>query len=273
MSAMAETEFLDAIASYLRAAGASKTDIAEPLQAGDLPAVVLSLDSVHRVGSGLGERTAMVTDGVLQWTATIDLANPVLPEEPSFKLVPDDHPETLILPQGDLRRADGSEGALGPADLSVSLNGTALTVVNAPPAAGQVRADAPLGVLTFSSPLPKTGKVVATYFISQWERRVTEIAGVLRVDVRAADVAGVTTLSATVVDALLQAAHPTVKGLRKIAVTSLASIGVPDPLRADSRGRAALFSFDYENEVDRPYSSGGIIERIEITSTLNGSKK
>jgi len=271
---MAETHFLNAVAAYLHTK-AGHGDVAEPAQAGDLPAVVVSLDSVQRLGSGLGERTTMISNGVLSWTATIDLANPVLPEDPKFKLVPDDHPEQLILPQGALLRADGSEGALGPADLSVTVGGTPQTVVKAPPGPGEVSADALLGMLTFGSPLPTAGNVVVSYFIGQWERRITEIAGVLRVDVRAADASGVASLSTAVVDALLQAIHPALKGLRKIALTSLSSVGIADPLRADSRGRTALFSFDYEHEIDRPYSSGGVIDRIEqhvdVTERLNSS--
>ena len=267
---MAETHFLNAVAAYLRGT-AGKGDVAEPVQAGDLPAVVVSLDSVQRVGSGLGERTTMVTSGVLHWTATIDLANPVLPEDPKFKLVTQDHPEQLILPQDTLLRANGSEGPLEAADLSVSVGGVPQTVVNALPAAGQVSADAALGVLTFGSPLPTTGSVVAGYFVGRWERRVTEIAGVLRFDVRAADASGVASLSAAVVESLLQAVHPALKGLRKIALTSLSSVGVSDPLRADSRGRTALFSFDYEHEVDRPYSSGGVIRKIGVTAEVSRS--
>jgi hypothetical protein len=67
---------------------------------------------------------------------------------------------------------------------------------------------------------------------------------------------------------LLQAPRVKIKGLRKIAVTQLSSIGLPDTLRANSRGRSALFGFDYEHEVNRPDSSGGIIQRVPITSRL-----
>jgi len=270
---MAETEFLSTIANYLKTgANLSPTpalvDIAEPVQGTDLPAVVLSLDTVQRLGSGLGERSAMITDSALPWTATIDLANPVLPEEPTFVLLSPDRRQ-LILPHGGLRQADGGEGPLGAADLSVTVAGVARTVVNTPPGANEVRADPTVGLLAFGSPLPATGKVIANYVLGQWERRVTEITGVLRVDVRAASVSAVADLSAAVVTSLMQAPRVTIKGLRKIAVTELSSIGLPDSLRANSRGRTALFNFDYEHEVNRPDSSGGIIQHIPITSRLN----
>lgn len=268
----AETAFLTAVADYLRT-GAGLTpapalvDIAEPLQSSDLPAVVLSLETVQRPGSGLGERSEMITDGALPWTASIDLTNPVLPEEPDFVLLSPNRRE-LILPHGGLRQADGGEGPLGAADLSVTVGGVARTVVNTPPGADEVRADPTVGLLVFGSALPANGTVVANYVLGQWERRVTQIAGVLRVDVRASTAGVVATLSAAVVDALMGAVQVEIKGLRKLAVTELSSIGLPDTLRANSRGRSALFGFDYEHEVNRPDSSGGIIQRVPITSRL-----
>lgn len=272
---MAETEFLGIIATFLRtAAELSPTpalvDIAEPLLNADLPTIVLSLDMVQRLGSGLGERSAMITDSALPWSATIDLTNPVLPEEPTFVLLSPDRRQ-LILPHGGLRRADGSEGSLGGADISITLDDTARTVVNAPPGVNEVRVDPVVGLLVFGSPLPATGKVIANYVLGQWERRVTEITGLLHVDVRAASVNAVAELSAGVVTALIQT-QAGIKGLRRISVTKLSSIGLPDTLRANSRCRTALFDFDYEHEVNRPDSSGGIIQRIPITSRLHITK-
>jgi len=269
---MAESEFLNAIVNYLKTgAGLSPApalvDIAEPVKATDLPAIVLSLDTVQRLGSGLGERSALITDGALPWTATIDLANPILLEEPTFVLLSPDRRQ-LILPHGGLRRADGGEGPLGPADLSVTVGDTAYTVVNTDPDTNEVRADPTVGLLTFGNPLPAAGKVVANYVLGQWERRVTELTGVLHVDVRDVAAEAVAQLSAAVVTALMQAPQVAIKGLRRIAVTELSSIGLADALRAKSRGRTALFDFQYEHEVNRPDSSGGIIRRIPITSRL-----
>lgn len=269
----AETAFLDAVADFLATgAGLSPTPgsvgAGEPAQTADLPAVVLSLEEVHRLGAGLGERSATITDGALLWTAIIDLANPVLPEEPTFRLLSEDR-LTLILPHGGLRQGDGGEGPLGPGDLSVTVGGTARTVVNTAPGPNEVRADPLIGQLTFGSPLPATGKVVANYVLGQWERRVTEIAGTLRVDVWAANATAVAGLSTTVVDALMAAPQVEIRGLRKIAVGDLTSICVPDATRVNARGRTARFSFDYEYEINRPDSSGGVIRRVPITSRLN----
>lgn len=272
MSALAETGFLDAVAAYVAPRAASAhVGFADPVDGAELPAVVLSLDSVQRLGSGLGERSLLVTDGALQWTSTINLASPGLPEEPSFALFTPARPRELILPHGGLRQADGGEGPLGPADLQVTVGGQPRTVVTGTPGAGQVRADPLIGLLVFGDDLAVTDTVVATYFIGQWERRVTQIAGVLRVDVRAAAVNDVTGTSNAVFAALSDAAQPAIKGLRKISLTSLSSIGIADPQRAGSRARTAFFSFDYEHEVNRPDSSGGIIQRVDIQALLNPS--
>ncbi len=271
MSTFAETGFLDAVVAYVTPrASSARVGIAEPVNALDLPAVVLSLDSVQRLGSGLGERSLLITNGALQWTSTIDLANPGLPEEPSFALFTSERPRELILPHGGLRQADGGEGPLGPADLTVLVNGVARTVVTGTPAsANEVRPDPAIGLLLFGSDLAATDVVVATYFIGQWERRVTQIGGVLRADVRAAAIGDVIAVSGAVFAALAEAAQPAIKGLRKISLTSLTSVGLPDPQRADSRGRTALYAFDYEHEVNRPDSSGGIIRRVDIDTVLN----
>lgn len=270
MSTFPETGFLDAIAAHVTSrAPSAKVGFAEPVGAPDLPAVVLSLDSVQRLGSGLGERSALITNGALQWTSTIALANPGLPEEPSFALFTIERPRELILPHGGLRQADGDEGPLGPADLTVKVNGTARTVVTGTPAnPNEVSADPRIGLLRFGGDLAPTDTVVATYFLGQWERRVTPIAGVLRADVRAAAIGDVVAVSGAVFAALAEAAQPAVRGLRKISLTSLTSVGLPDSQRADSRGRTALYTFDYEHEVNRPDSSGGIIQRVDIHAVL-----
>jgi len=265
----AEAGFLAALAGHLAsrlALAEARVGATEPVVAGDLPAIVLSLPEVHRLGGGLGERAALVTEGALPVTARVDLANPVLPEEPGFRLLSDDR-RTLVLPHGGWVKADGTEGPLASADLQVSVAGAARTVVNADPGANEVRPDPAAGTLLFGAALPAGGTVLATYVLGQWERRVTPIAGHLRVDVRAASAADVQALSAAVIDAL-DAAAVLPRGLRKIALGSVGSIGAPDAALAGSRGRTLLFGFDYEHEVNRPDSSGGVIRRIPVRTRL-----
>ena len=266
-----ETAFLDALTAFLGGPAALSPSpallgAAEPAAGADLPAVVLSLDEVHRLGAGLGERSMLITDGALPWQAAIDLANPVLSTDPSFRLLSPDR-LTLVLPHGGLKQADGSDGPLGPPDLGVRLGATTFSVVNVAPAAGQVRADPLVGVLTFGAALPATGTLQVNYVLGQWERRVTPIAGSVRVDVYGADTAAAASLSAAVLDALGGATPAQIHGLRKLALAQVGSIVATDPAHASARRRSAVFAFDYEHEINRPDSSGGVIGSVLVQTT------
>ncbi|MEJ8849518.1 hypothetical protein [Variovorax rhizosphaerae] len=261
----AETAFLDALATHLAARPAlagARIGAAEPAVAGELPAVVLSLAEVHRLGAGLGERASLIT-GALPVTSTVDLANPVLPEEPTFRLLSTDR-RTLVMPHGGWVKLDGSDLPLEAADLQVSVAGAARTVVKAAPGANEVRPDAPIGTLLFGAALPPAGHVVATYRIGQWERRLTPIAGMLHVDIRAAAAADVQAFAGAVIDALDKELGTLPAGLRKIALNRVSSIAVPDAAFANARGRGLDFAFEYEHPIDRPDSSGGVILRIPV---------
>lgn len=270
---MIATEFLRLIADYLlNDAGLDpapgSVGVAEPVVAAELPAVVLSLARVRQLGRGLGERSQLITGGALRWTARIDLANPVLPEEPSFRLLSANRRE-LILPHGGLVRADGSEGPLSSPDLSVRVGGTPLTVVGAAPSGNEVLADPQVGRLFFGTALPAAGDVVAEYFLGQWEQRVSRIAGMLRVSVLDTDAARVRDLSAAVVDALQPPDAQAVEGLHEMNLVTLGRIGPPDAALANSRARLAVLSFEFELKINRPDSSGGIILRIPVNANLD----
>jgi hypothetical protein len=265
----AEDAFLTNLATFLQAAGLTpapaRIGIAEPVAAGELPALVLSLETVQRRGGGLAEG-ATVVEGALAVSARIDLANPVLPEEPSFVLLSADR-LTLVLPHGGWVKADGSSGPLAAADLQVTVAGAPRTVVNAAPGPAEVRPDATVGTLLFGAALPAAGLVEATYFLGQWERIVTPIAGTLRIDVRGADAGAVGTLGSAVLGVLVGRGTP-MGGLRKIALGQLGSVAAPDTALANSRGRALHFAFEYDHEENTPASSGGVIRRVPITSRL-----
>lgn len=272
----AETALIDALAAHL----AQRTGLATarvgpalPAAAGDLPAIALSLPEVHRISPGLGERAALISDGALPVRARIDLANPFLPGEPGFSLVSADR-LSLVLPHGGQVKADATTGPLAAADLQVSVAGVARTVVQAAPGAGQVQPDAATGTLRFGAPLPATGEVVANYFLGQWERRVTPLAGRLLVTVCTAGSAQaqaqMRTLSVAVADAMDEAGTLP-RGLRKVALAALGATTVLAAVEAGpagSRRRELLFSFEYEHEINRPDTSGGVIRRIPITSQL-----
>jgi len=268
---MIEQDCLNTLRSFLAAelsATPANFGSTEPASADDLPAVVLSLERAQRLGSGLGERTTTITDGALACVATIDLANPFLPEEPTFRLISDTRLQ-LVLPHGGLVGADAGLHPLGPADLTVTVADASRTVVDAAPAADQVRCDPQVGRLVFGAPLPATGNVVARYFIGQWEQRVGRVAGALRLNVRADSAAGTETLSEGVIRALERGRSGALPGLHRITLAEFGAVGRPDTQLGNARSRTLLFEFEFESILNRPDSSGGIIQRIPVTTNLS----
>jgi len=266
-------EFLRVISDYLQTQAAltpaPKTiGVADPVDVSEMPAIVLSLKRLRALGNGLGERSKLVTDSVLPWSATIDLANPFLPEEPTFKLLSEDSRE-LVLPHGGLVRASGIEGALGPADLKITVDGNTREVVTGTPTATQVKADPLVGRLFFGAPLPGNGIVKADYFLGQWEQRTSRVEGTLRVAVYHTDLATVRNLSAAVIDALQPPHSSNIKGLHGMSLEMLGTIQTPNSDLGNSRSRVAVLSFDYELEINRPESSGGIILRIPVKDNID----
>jgi hypothetical protein len=255
---MAENAFLTAVSAYLRdRAGLSpapaRVGFAEPAAADDLPAVVLSLEEVQRLGGGIGERSQLMT-GALAWREEIDLADPRLAGEPEPDLVSADRRQ-LTLPHGGLVRSDGTEGPLAGDDLRVTVDG-------APTA---VQAEPEIGRITFADPLPATGTVTAEYFLGQWERSVVRLYGVLRADACAGTAPQVEGLSAGMVAALASpAARSAVQRLLSLGLLSLGSVGAAEPEAAGARRRTARFQFEFEHIVDRPESSGGVLQAIRV---------
>lgn len=266
----AESAFLDALAAYLGGRSLepvpSSIGVAEPQSGGDLPAVVLWLEQTSRTGTGLGEKSELITDGALQVHASIDLAHPVLATDPSFVLLSPDR-TVLTLPHGGQVKADGTTGPLTGTDLQVQVAATSRPVVTGTPTGSQVRGDPVLGQLTFGTPLPPSGILAATYFLGQWERRTTRIGGIVDVDTYDADADGVTSLMTGVLDSLQgDTVRQQVAGLHALTLTSLSSIA---PKTGGSRKRSARFDFAYEFQNDQPDSSGGIIRQIPLHTNLS----
>jgi hypothetical protein len=268
----AETALLDALAAFLATRtglAARRVGTALPAVAADLPAIALSLPEVRRTSPGLGERAAVITDGALPVRARIDLARPFLPGEPGFSLVSADRLR-LVLPHGGQVKADATTGTLAAADLQVRVAGALRSVVNAAPGAAEVQPDPTTGTLRFGAPLPAIGELLADYFLGQWERRVTPLAGRLQVSVWASSAPQVQTLTVAVADALEDAAALP-HGLRKVALASLGATGVLAPNEAgpaNARQRQLVYGFEYDHEINRPDSSGGVIRQIPIRSRL-----
>lgn len=268
---MVESTFLDRITQFLAAApgltpAPALIGIAEPAINTEIPAVVLSLEGVSRPGNGLGERSSLITDGVLVVNTSIDLANPVLPEEPTFSLLSANRLE-LFMYHGGLVKADGTTGPLTAADISVTVAGAPRPVVAGPPTGMQVQVDPLVGKLTFATPLPLTGIVALQYRVGQWERRIARMNGVLRLVTYAASAADARTLSDGII-AALETAPAAVSGLYSRGILELSSIGRPDPDVLGSRSRSIRLGFEFELVIDKPDSSGGIINRVPVTAIV-----
>jgi hypothetical protein len=269
---LVETDFVDALTLYLSRPGLLQPSpalvgIADPVQNSELPAVVVSLQNLVRLGSGLGERSTVITGGALSTQSRVDLANPVLPEDPSLNLLSGDRLQ-LTLFHGGLVRADGTTGPLSSADLVVTVAGANRPVVTGTPAGDQVTADPLIGRLVFATPLPASGLVTAQYFLGTWEQRVARMSGTLQVAVWGATPAAVTALSTSVV-AALQATGPTAfQGVQELTLQELGTVASPSTTFPAGRARVIKFGFEFEAEVNVPESSGGLIQRIPIDASV-----
>jgi hypothetical protein len=54
-----------------------------------------------------------------------------------------------------------------------------------------------------------------------------------------------------------------------MTLVRLGSIQPPDSTLANSRARVALLTFEFELEINRPESSGGIILRIPVNDNID----
>ncbi|HEY8210998.1 MAG TPA: hypothetical protein VIG99_26125 [Myxococcaceae bacterium] len=269
-----EISFLSALKAFLDGLALSPSPnvaMAEPVAAQDLPAVVLSLEQAARPSVGLGDQGATIRNGALAWSAQIDLAQPFLPDDPghTFSLVSGNRLQ-LTLPHGGLVHQDGTtDTPLTGTDLTVNVAGANRPVVAGAPIGMQVQPNAGTGVLTFALALPGSGMANVAYFLGQWERRVERLNGVLRLDVLAANPADAQAVADGVLGALLDpAAKQGVPRLQSISLQSLTSIGPPETAAANGRRRQARLAFQYEHDVDRPESAGGVIQQIPFTANV-----
>jgi hypothetical protein len=233
--------------------------VIEPADASDLPALVISLEQSKRLANGLGERALLITDGALPWNATLNLANPVLPSDPTVNLLSSDR-RMLTLPHGGLVRRDGSIGAFAPEDLQVTIDGAPSPPFTVEPLIGR---------LTFDAALPTTGTLVASYVLGQWERRVVRSAGVLKLAILAVDATTVHDLSTALLEAIDSPQGAVLPGLGHFDVAEIGSIGPAEPPLLNARRRVVRFSFEFEQEVNVPDASGGIIQRVPIQALVS----
>jgi hypothetical protein len=261
----------DAFSSYLESAldpAPTLVGSIYPAATEQLPAVVVSCSDVRSQLRGLGRLPAASAVGALAVTSAIDLAHPVATfPDAVVELLSNDR-NTLTLPHGPLVAADGTASTFGASDLHVTAGATTYTVVEGPPAAGEVQPDAELGTLQFGDPLPASGNLTVEYFIGEWDVRSERFQGTLLVETFAADSTAADTLSRAVEAALLQPSGTGAPGLNHIEPISWQPVDGAGATRASARGRALGFTFDYELVEPHIGSGGGLISTVSVASTF-----
>ncbi|HKE20250.1 MAG TPA: hypothetical protein VKB80_35495 [Kofleriaceae bacterium] len=268
---------VDALGAFLMDAATPRPAIAggtAPADAGDLPAVTLSISGATRVLVGVGRIPRPPRTGALQVSTSVNLADPVLrfPGEPDVPLLSNGR-RTFQVPHAPLVTADGSPvGPLGDDDLAVSAGVTTFAIVGDPPTGNEVRPDAATGILTFGDPLPASGTLQLAYFIGQWNVRSMRYQGLLGVDVFGADAEEAEALSRSVDSALLAEPVGTVPGLRGIAPDAWGGVvGAAAP--EDARVRSIRYRIDYEVEDVVVPTGGGVIARVRVLSHVDGASE
>lgn len=238
-----------------------------PAAVNELPAITIFLDDVENTLTAIGARPAPTRRGALAVSRRFDLADTNLsfPDGETVDLLSADR-ATLHFPHGPVVGADGTEVAtLTAADLTVTVDGTPLTVVTGDPTATEVGAQPLVGTITFGAALPATGELVVDFFLGEWEVETSRYQGELVVEVSADDRPATNDLSLDVEEALRQAAAGAVPGLRWLRPISLGAIvPVDDPPNSHRRGMH--YRFDFELEEPILGTGGGRIDRVAVDS-------
>lgn len=267
--------FIDAVADYLRgdlAPTAPAVGGSEPEAVPQLPAIALSVANVTSPHRGIGSTPRGEVRGALAMTATVDLAAPYLDTPGERVVLVTDGGRTLQLPHGAIVGSDGTqEMPFDAADLTVTIAGKSpgFTVVKGPPGANDVLPDPVTGQLHFGATLPTKGKLVATYFVGSWSVRAERLAGDLKLDVFAKDVAAADALSRRCETSLASDRSRRIAGLRQLAPAAwgtLAASGL-------SQRRSLTYRFDYEHEEPVVVTSGGPIRRLHVTASTGAKDK
>lgn len=241
-----------------------------PRLAAEVPAIAMSMEDVTETGAGLGADATSVMQGALSITSSIDLADPVLrfPHE-TVDLVSGDR-MSLTVPHGPLVNANGGpDGPLAAEDIAVEIDGAPLTLAAASPAAGEFAIDRNSGLIVVADPLPAAGEFKAGYFVGRWEVKTVRLSGTLHLDLFIRTNASVEDLTGQLFGLFANHAVP---GLKKINVTAMTTIDVPERPTGNTRTRRISFDFNFEHATPRIPTGGGVISTVDFTSQLKNGQ-
>ncbi|WP_158770376.1 hypothetical protein [Paraglaciecola sp. L1A13] len=259
---MAVLAFMQQMQSYLTVEpllSSATVGVALPIINTDLPAIVLSLDNLQIPSVGLGQHTEIVS-GALAVQTSIDLSDPLLNDGSGLSLLSPDR-MMATLQHGGLVDSEGSSTALTTADIQVDINGIPLILNQNSPRDDEFSVSALQGQLVLGRPLPPLGTLTASYFIGQWQRIVEQLSGDLTTLVVSSSSAVSESLSNAVIN-VVSSAHQNISGLRQLNLNQLSAVNAFDMGATPASQRVLAWRFTFEHIVNKPESSGGIIQRI-----------
>ena len=235
----------------------------QPLDVAGLPHVAVSVSDAERPQIGIGGMPQGPEHGALEVSVTIDLADATLESGGETILLLDLARRRLLLPNGPLVTADGSEGPpFDSGDLTVTDAGGGYAVTNDPPTGRQVRPLPDDGVLEFGQALPNTGNLVVLHRVGVWDVTVVRYAGRLHLDITTDDAGDAGSVAHRVADVLDDAGPPFER-----LVASAWGPAEADQIEDTAVGVRRL-SYAFVFELHRPTlpTSGGVIRVVDVTS-------
>lgn len=260
---------VDDVAAHLAAGGIDASDLVADDTA-DLPAVVIAVEDATRPSIGIGGIPDGPQRGALVVSHDIDLATPTLASGRETIDLLDADRLVLVVPNGPLVTAAGSEGPpFGAADVTVVGPGAPWTLTNNDPNGSEFRVDPDSGTIEFGTPLAAAGTLIVTTHVGVWDVTTIRYRGILAIDVIAdgTDAAG---HARSVADRLTSLPvgftelTPTAWGTAE-PFTTEPTAPAPDSLR-----RRLAYSFVYDRIIPVVPTSGGVIRTVDTTSDTDG---
>jgi hypothetical protein len=266
-------DFVNSLVSFLESRvtiSLALAGVIKPNTVTELPAVTLSLSELQCSKVGVGGNPGNLETGSMQIALTVDLANPVVifPDNEAVNLLSADR-MSLQVPHQPLVDRNGSRpDFFEPEDLTVTLDGTGVSVVQTQPVDGQCRLNAINGILEFGAALSGTGTLVILYRIGQWETEITRCSGLLQVDVFANGAANTEQLSNEVLLALSGKSQNIMQGLARLSPVTWGAIEKPVAPKGETRLRTLGYSFTLDHEQPVISTGGGPIQIIDVWSAM-----
>lgn len=232
----------------------------------NLPGLSLALENCSRDTSITASGTIQITNGALPWHCSIDCSAPFIDGDTSFSLISNDRKE-LILPFGDLVKKDGGRLPLESSDITIALNDTLFNIVtNNTPANNEAYIDPRQGKIFLGSPLPPRGTIDVNFYLGQFQRSMYKIKGALLLKLFTSNAEDIEQLHNEVLAELfMDDGRCKVSGFEALEIRSLGQIESIELQDKEIFTQEMQLPFTYTGTIDKPDSSGGIIEKVVLS--------